>query len=113
MMRVSIDMDRVRAAAAAAIPDGVGAARFVKKRVLGGALRQLDKIDPEVAAGLLAAQRSFFAAGKAFFDEEMKHAERAEAKFRAKAQAAKHPAPPEPAAPAPEPQERVDDARPD
>lgn len=53
-----------------------------KSRVLGTYGRALNQLDPELATHLLASQREFFLAGKAFFEEEAKHAEKAMAKLK-------------------------------
>jgi len=83
-MRLKLDFERLRDATRVNLPGGVEAARSFKKNVLGGYVRALERIDPQVAANILGAQREFFAAGKAFFEAEMNHAARAEEKFRAK-----------------------------
>lgn len=57
--------------------NGAEAARRLKKDVLGGYVRTLHRIDPEVATHILKAQRHFFEAGRAFFEEEIGHADRA------------------------------------
>lgn len=83
-MRLTLDFDRIRSAAEARIPDGPTAVRAIKKTVLGGYIRTLERMDPAVAANILGAQREFFAAGRAFFESEMNHAAKAEEKFRAR-----------------------------
>ncbi len=83
-MRLKLDFEQLRDATRVHLPNGVEAAKSFKKNVLGGYVRALGHIDPQVAANILGAQREFFAAGKAFFEAEMKHAARAEEKFRAK-----------------------------
>lgn len=85
-MRMTLDFERLRNAAHARIPDGPTAVRQAKKAVLGTYIKVLEKMDPTVAANILGAQREFFAAGRAFFEAEMNHAAKAEAKFRAKSQ---------------------------
>lgn len=57
--------------------DSVQFVRSVKKNVLGGYVRFLDRLDPEFSRRVLSAQREFFLAGRAFFDEEARHAEKA------------------------------------
>lgn len=54
----------------------------LKKRIIGGYIRGLQCIDPQVATHILTAQREAFAAGKAFFEVEMNHADRAIDKIR-------------------------------
>jgi hypothetical protein len=78
-------------------------AQRLKKEVLGGYVRALESIDPEVACHILNAQKEFFLAGKTFFEAEVGHAEKAINKIRRKQQeeAAAAPA----GDPAPEPTE--------
>ena len=77
--------------------DGQQLAQCLKRRVLGGYVRWLHRIDPQVADHILEAQRQAFLAGASFFQSEVGHAERAQAKIRAKAAppAATPPVPPE------------------
>ena len=48
-------------------------------------MRGLDRLDPKVAHHLLGFQREMFLAGRAFFESEARHAEKAMAKFERKA----------------------------
>lgn len=57
--------------------DGARAAQCFKKKVLGGYVRTLHRLDPQLATHLLKAHKSAFEAGRAFFEEEIRHAERA------------------------------------
>lgn len=68
------------------MPDGVDCAKSLKKNVLGAYVRGLESIDPKVAAHLLTAQREFFAAGRAFFEAEMGHADKAIDRIRKRAE---------------------------
>jgi len=79
---------------------GAEFASRLKKEVLGGYVRALESIDPEVACHILTAQKEAFLAGKKFFEAEVGHADRAINKIReraaAKAAEAEAPAEPKP-----------------
>ena len=57
--------------------NGQEAARCFKKKVLGGYVRALNEMDPQLAGHILKAQRAMFQAGRDFFEVEMGHANRA------------------------------------
>jgi hypothetical protein len=57
--------------------DGPGFVHRAKRRLYKGYIGALERLDPDVAKHLLASQREMFLAGKAFFEEEAKHAEKA------------------------------------
>lgn len=57
--------------------DGPSLARKLKKNVLGTYVRALDRMDPQVARHILESNRQFFLAGKTFFEDEIRHAEKA------------------------------------
>lgn len=57
--------------------NGAECATRFKKRVLGGYVRLLERMDPEFSTHILKAQRHFFEAGRLFFEEEIRHADRA------------------------------------
>jgi hypothetical protein len=92
-MRISFDTERLKTMGAAVLPDGADVAKWVKRNTLGRVARAYDSMDPQVAEHLLSAQRSFFLAGKAFFEEELRHADRALDKVRARAAKAAGPPP--------------------
>jgi hypothetical protein len=59
----------------------------LKKNVLGGYVRFLESIDPQVATHVLNAQKELFLAGERFFSEEIKHADKALNKIRKRQEA--------------------------
>jgi len=67
--------------------DAVEMVSKFKKNVLGGYVRALNRIDPQVAEHILESQRQAFLAGRSFFDAEAGHAARAIAKIKAKREA--------------------------
>lgn len=55
-----------------------------KKRAARAYLGVLDQLDPEVARHILGFQREMFLAGQAFFEEEVRHADKALEKLERK-----------------------------
>lgn len=62
--------------------DAVHLIQGLKRRVLGGYVKTLERIDPKLATHVLSAQREFFMAGKVFFEEEVRHADKALRRIR-------------------------------
>lgn len=82
MVRVKIDSEWISSISNGLPTSGVEFARGVKRNVLGRAVDGLIRFDPKFAAHVFSAHREFFAAGRAFFDAECQHAERAVEKAR-------------------------------
>ena len=83
-MRITIDFERMRKLRQMSVPDGVNAVRSVKRRVFGGIVHLMDRMDPGVAASLMSVNRELLAAGEAFFGAERKHADAAVDRFKAR-----------------------------
>ena len=84
-MRVTIDFERMKKLRQMSVPDGVSAVRSAKRRVFGGIVQIMDRMDPRVAASLMSVNRELLAAGEAFFGAERKHADSAVERFISRA----------------------------
>ncbi len=61
--------------------DSANVLNDAKKRAVKGYIKALGCLDPKVATHILGAQKEFFLAGKAFFEAEAGHVEKAMKKF--------------------------------